>query len=806
MQPPSPPSGTEARADARAALIAVAALVAVHLALIGAGFWLRSVVLSTWQKGPLVDPAAPYAPENALILFPIATCVALDVYLVVLAAGWRALRRRWWLPVLALAASCGASEAALRAYQSQVMATWFRPHPTLHWVVRPNLEGFSHGTGNTPITTNPDGLREGPPSRFKPAGEYRVVVLGDSSNFGQGVTGTEMWEHQLQELLQPHFDAAGAGTVRVINAACPGWSTYHGVEMMRGVAGEYDPDLVLAGFNNDPGPEVMTDAARADARSWLAPVNAVLFQSEAWLIAREATLAAVRRFSPQAQAMYAQRRAGAKPTYGKLGEDRVNELVTRVPLPAFLDNLRELQDRGEQSGYDTVWINMPVNRMEPDLVERYVDWGYRAAAFDLSDEIDLPVIDVDGRWVRTRERDLHIQGHVFHPNATGHRRLAEQVAHELLDRDLLPGVEGEQAIGGPPAADSEAVLRLGWSSLTPVHAHIGAVLEAHPDLPGRHGLEVTDLPFRRGGPQGEAVAAGSLDAFFSCEAPALHMMASRPDARIVGSPGVLGRIAVVGPAGASLGDLKGLRVGVAPGSTPDLDWARWSRGLGATTIPLATDALFPALEDGSVDAIAGWDPWVEQWLRAGDGRWGVVQARPFHSVLALGAVWALTDETGQRPTPEDGAPRAARVVALVEEALRIAAADRDRYDARVAELSGWSVEVVQAVADQNALLAGDPSASVVPQPEVRRGLDAAARSLGRGSTEALFGAELIDGHPPRPLEVGGPSGGGPPMGPGRGGPPKGPPTGTGPTPAQGERLPPPTPGVRAPQPHPGAPR
>ena len=795
MQPPSP----NARDDARANLIAVAALVAVHLALIGGGVWLRSVVLSTWQKGPLVDPAAPYAPENALILFPIAACVALDVYLVVLAAGWKALRRRWWLPVLALAVSCGASEAALRAYQARVMATWFRPHPTLHWVVRSDLDGFSHGTGNTPITTNGDGLREGPPSRFKPAGEYRVVVLGDSSNFGQGVTGTEMWEHQLQELLQPHFDAAGAGTVRVINAACPGWSTYHGVEMMRGVAGAYQPDLVIAGFNNDPGPEVMTDAARADARSGLAPINAVLFQSEAWLIAREATLAAVRRFSPRAQAMYAQRRAGAKPTYGKLGEDRVNELVTRVPLPDYLDNLRELQTLGEQEGWDTVWVNMPVNRLEPDLVERYVDWGYRAATFALGDEIDLPVIDVDGRWVRTRERGLHIQGHVFHPNATGHRRLAEQVARELLDRDLLPGVEGEQAIAGPPAADGEPDLRLGWSSLTPVHAHVGAVLEAHPDLPARHGLVVDDRSFRRGGPQGEAVAEGGLDAFFSCEAPALHMLSSRPDARIVGSPGVLGRIAVVGAAGASLDDLKGGRVGVAPGSTPDLDWARWSRGLGATTVPLDTDALLPALRDGTVDAIVGWDPWVEQWLVEGGGRWGVVQQRPFHSVLAVGSLWALSDATGRRPTAEAGGPRAARVVALVEEALRIAAADRDRYDARVAELSGWSVEVVRAVADQNALLAGAPGASLVPEPAVRRGLDRAARSLGRGSTEALFGAGLLVGIPPEPIHGAGPGRGhpkAPPKGPPRGGPP-----------GSGERLPPPTPGVGAPQPPPaGAPR
>jgi hypothetical protein len=184
----APPSAS----DARATLVALGILVSLHLLMIGGGVWLRSIVLSTWQKGPLVDPAAPYAPENALILFPIAACVALDTYLFVLAFGVRVLQRRWWLPVVAMAAGCAASEGALRAWSSRAMTTWFRPHPTLHWVVRADLDNFAHGTGNTPVTTNGDGFRGGPPSRFKPAGEYRIVVLGDSSNFGQGVDGDEM--------------------------------------------------------------------------------------------------------------------------------------------------------------------------------------------------------------------------------------------------------------------------------------------------------------------------------------------------------------------------------------------------------------------------------------------------------------------------------------------------------------------------------------------------------------------------------------------------------------------------------------
>ena len=298
-------------------------------------------------------------------------------------------------------------------------------------------------------------------------------------------------------------------------------------------------------------------------------------------------------------------------------------------------------------------------------------------------------------------------------------------------------------------ADEEPTLRFGWSSLTPVHAHVGVVLEAQPELAAEAGLVLEAEPFRRGGPQGKAVAEGRLDAFFSCEVPALHMLASRPDARIVGSPGVLGRIAVVGRTGATLDGLRGKRVGVAAGSTPALDWQRWGVGLGATTVDLPTDALADALRRGEVDAVVGWDPWVEQWLQDGAGAWSVLKERPFHSVLAVGTQWALADETGRRPDGDGAGPRAARLQSLVQRALEVAAADRETWDQRVAERSGWPVEVVAAVADQNAVLRGEAGASLDPGPAVQRGLEQASRSLGRGAAGALFAPELLRGLPPR---------------------------------------------------------
>ncbi|MFM2247016.1 MAG: NMT1-like family, partial [Pseudomonadota bacterium] len=468
------------------------------------------------------------------------------------------------------------------------------------------------------------------------------------------------------------------------------------------------------------------------------------------------------------------------PVYGALDADHRDALRPRVPVAQTLENLRAMQALGAAHGFRVVWLNMPINRTHPELVERYVNYDDRAQIFAASAAgAAPPVIDIDDRWARSREAGLHILGHVFHPNARGHRRLAEQVAAELTLRDLLPGLPPTAAtppVGGPPPAPTEDTLRLGISSLTPVHAHVLAVLQADPGLAARHGLRVELRSYVRGGPQGEDVAAGRLDAWFSCELPAIEMARSRPDAGLVATPGALGRIAALGQTGEP--PTAGARVGLSPGSTPALDWARWGRGSGAVVVSTQTEALLDGVQRRELDLMVSWDPWVSAAEAEG------LQAafsRPFHSVLMVGGHWARGGRSALRPQGEEGPPRAARLVALVEEALRTAAADRPRWDAEVAALSGWPVEIVRAVADQNDMLAGRAVALGALAP-TREGLAAARAHLGLGPTVGAEAPELLEGRPPAWLEsLGGaprPSGAGGPGGTGAGGG-KGPPGGTG---------------------------
>jgi ABC-type amino acid transport substrate-binding protein len=274
-----------------------------------------------------------------------------------------------------------------------------------------------------------------------------------------------------------------------------------------------------------------------------------------------------------------------------------------------------------------------------------------------------------------------------------------------------------------------------------------AVLEAMPELASRHGLTLALTGYKSGKTQGDDVGKGALDAFFTCEVPAIQMMEGRADVRAVAAPGVLGRIAVVTRLD-TIQALRGKRVGLAAGSTPAMDWQTWGAGLDATVVELGTDALLKAVQSGAVDAVVGWDPWVEDWL-AKDPSLRVVAEREFRSVLAVSVPWS----TG-------GSERARAFVALVEEAEGIAAADRPRWDAAVAQLSGWPVEVVRAVADRNAILSGK-GGSLAWSTVDTDGLERAARFATQGRVRAaeLVGLELLDGRLPAP-RIGAKRGGG----------------------------------------------
>jgi len=80
----------------------------------------------------------------------------------------------------------------------------------LGWALRPGARAISTATGEPVLySINAEGLRDSPIPLSKPAGEFRILVLGDSRTFGFGV--------QLQDHFTTKLEAYFKN-VQVINA------------------------------------------------------------------------------------------------------------------------------------------------------------------------------------------------------------------------------------------------------------------------------------------------------------------------------------------------------------------------------------------------------------------------------------------------------------------------------------------------------------------------------------------------------------------------------------------------------------
>ena len=169
-------------------------------------------------------------------------------------------------------------------------------HPTRLWVqaASARFELPEHGT----LITNELGLREDPVAIPKPAGEYRILSLGESSTWGHGVRRNETYSAQLEGLL-----TKPGRSVNVINAGVPAWTIQQSAVYLAEEGIRLQPDVVLVyhqtndflptGAIDTHNPLVKltaSDRELIERRRPLAPLLRVLFSSRLYLVVRNAML------------------------------------------------------------------------------------------------------------------------------------------------------------------------------------------------------------------------------------------------------------------------------------------------------------------------------------------------------------------------------------------------------------------------------------------------------------------------------------------------------------------------------------
>jgi len=124
-------------------------------------------------------------------------------------------------------------------------ADWFHTWP-------PNQEHDFHAPGEFHYTrtSNEMGLSEVSIPKEKPAGEYRIIGLGDSFTEGVGAPYDSTWVNQLESYLQDELkDSFPDKVVKCYNAGVAGSDPVYGYILMKEKLLELQPDLVIQCVN-----------------------------------------------------------------------------------------------------------------------------------------------------------------------------------------------------------------------------------------------------------------------------------------------------------------------------------------------------------------------------------------------------------------------------------------------------------------------------------------------------------------------------------------------------------------------------
>ena len=168
-------------------------------------------------------------------------------------------------------------------------AALYEPADRRGYTLRPNLR--SVGPLGEPIATDDRGLRVGASSAAtapEPAGEVRILAVGDSFQFGLGVTAEDALPAQLQHAL-----VARGADAQVWNAGVPGYNLVQSVRALEYWLPRLRPTVVVLGvlendLHNVDGPDLVvrddgTLTRREGAWDPLADVNPFAALEGPWL-------------------------------------------------------------------------------------------------------------------------------------------------------------------------------------------------------------------------------------------------------------------------------------------------------------------------------------------------------------------------------------------------------------------------------------------------------------------------------------------------------------------------------------------
>jgi len=296
---------------------------------------------------------------------------------------------------------------------------FYRDDAVLFWSMPPNMDVTSED--GVPYRSNSLGLRDSEVSDPKPRNEFRILSMGESTTWGQGVRVFETYNEVLQKKLNA---AAQDRRFEVINAGVGAYSLFQSYLYFTYRGHELKPDMVLLYHErNDFLPAgvwdrrnfffdvAWTDKERYDERRPYLWLLSALYHSRLYLWARNRSVES--RYDPKKDPF---RYSSTKVLFRADHRDR------RLALDQIRLVCRDL-------GITLVIIHPMYDRWprhrQNCLLERYTE-QHRVPFIDLHELVDA----------KAHGEKFWLDG--SHPSALGHRVYAQAIYDYLVKKGLVP--------------------------------------------------------------------------------------------------------------------------------------------------------------------------------------------------------------------------------------------------------------------------------------------------------------------------------------------------------------------------------
>jgi len=304
--------------------------------------------------------------------------------------------------------------------------------PEIRYVLAPNQQGW---IDDGLVTVNAAGFRSRTQTDLpKPPGRFRIVVLGDSVTIGMGVADDQSFPAQVETLLRQRVRGRD---LDVVNLGVPGYDTRQEVGLLRRRVAELKPDLVLVGFYSNDVPDILEGEATPAGT----PIPASQQRAGQVLHMDSTSPSFADRYLRKSRIIFiAGRTFNRARGAGESGMARLSiemDMVQGKHSPQIdrawskiETELQTLRTLARSSGFECAIVALPPREL---ITGQYGGSAYLSQLHAVADPLGFPVIDPIPAMLATQAgRDgLYIPYDRNHPNAIGHRAIAEAIASSI---------------------------------------------------------------------------------------------------------------------------------------------------------------------------------------------------------------------------------------------------------------------------------------------------------------------------------------------------------------------------------------